>query len=126
MAQFKVKRKKVKSSLPKLSSINELSICVFIVKKRLEESLRKRINELSGRIVSVMQGVGVSRTTAFSSIKIGTDDVSVFITAVRDEDAGKFIKTIAKEFRLDKPGQGKGFIVEADGYLGAKALFIGE
>lgn len=110
----------------KLSEINEMSICVFIVKRKEEDRLKKIVKQFQGRVISIIRGIGVSRTSAFSSLKVGTDDMDVFLTAVRDEDVKKYMSNVSNEFELFKPGNGKGFAIEADGYLGAKALFIGD
>ena len=126
-------RSKVRHSLKtdnkkriKLSEINELSIAVFIVKRERENMLKERIKELNGRILSIMRGIGVSRSSVFESLKIGTDDCCVFLVTTRVEDVRDFMQTIAEEFELTIPGNGKGFTIDVDGYLGAKAVFVEE
>ena len=118
------KLKKQKKRKPRLSEINELSLSVFIVKRQDEDRLKQRIKELEGEIVSITRGIGVSRATVFESLKIGTDDVSVFFTLSRIEDVRDFMQQITEEFELCVPGNGKGFTIDVDGYLGAKAVFI--
>lgn len=109
---------------PKLNEINELSMCVFIVKRKEEARLKERINELGGKVVSTMRGIGVSRSSIFQSLKIGTDDVCVCFSLARIEDVKTYMHTIGNEFKLNEAGNGKGFTIDIDGYLGAKALFI--
>ncbi len=120
----KIKLKTNKKKKPKLSEINELSLSVFIVKRKDEDRLKFRIKELEGEILSITRGIGVSRATVFESLKIGTDDVSVFFVACRVEDVRDFMQTITEEFELCIPGNGKGFTIDVDGYLGAKGAFI--
>lgn len=108
----------------KLSEINELTISVFIVKRDNEDHLKARLNELGAKILSIMRGVGVSRQNVFESLRIGTDDCSVFLVTSRIEDVREIMQTISTEFALTVPGNGKGFTIDVDGYLGAKAIFI--
>ena len=108
----------------KLSEINELALSVLIIKRANEDKLRNRIKELDGEIVSITRGIGISRSTVFESLKLGTDDVSVFFVVSRVEDVRDFMQTITEEFEFCVPGNGKGFTIDVDGYLGAKAVFI--
>ena len=108
----------------KLNEINELSMAVFIVKRKDESSLQAKLNTLGAKIVSITRGIGVSRNTIFESLRMGTDDVCVFFAIARIEDVRDIMKTITEEFDLTYPGNGKGFVLDIDGYLGAKAKFL--
>lgn len=116
-------KKSTKRSV-KLNEINELSLAVFIIKRNQEDRLKERIQQLNAKVISITRGVGVSRNTIFESLKIGTDDVSIFFAASRVEDIRDLMQTITEEFELTIPGNGKGFVLDVDGYLGAKGLFI--
>jgi len=122
-SKAKIKLKSTRRK-PKLNEINELSLSVFIIKRKQEAKLKERINQLPAKILSITRGIGVSRNTIFESLKIGTDDVSVFLVVSRVEDVRDFMQTITEEFELCVPGNGKGFTIDIDGYLGTKALFI--
>ena len=122
--KVKFKLKKDKKKKPKLSEINELSLSVFIIKREQEDKLKNRIGDLQGEIISISRGKGVSRGSVFESFKIGADDVSVFFVLVRVEDVKDFMQIITEEFELCVPGNGKGFTIDIDGYLGSKAVFI--
>ena len=123
-SKVNLRLKKQKKRKPKLSEINELSLSIFIIKRAEENRLKERIKQLEGEIVSITRGIGVSRATVFESLKIGTEDVSVFFVLSRIEDVRDFMQTITEEFNLCVPGNGKGFVIDIDGYLGAKAVFI--
>lgn len=123
MAKLRV-RHELKKSKPKLSEINELTLSVFIVKRDIAPKLRKRINQLGAKILSEVRGKGVSRSSAFESLRVGSQDMTVFFATARVEDVRDFMHTISDEFNLAVPGNGKGFTIDIDGYLGAKALFI--
>lgn len=122
----KVKLRSQSNKKLRLGEINELSMAVFIIQREKENELKKRILELGGKNLSISWGTGISRNTVFESLKIGTEDVSVFFVMARVEDVREIMKTITEEFSLAIPGNGKGFIIDIDGYLGAKAPFIEE
>ena len=109
---------------PTLNEINELTMSIFIIKRGQEQKLREKITSLGGQILSILRGIGVSRYSVFESLKVGTDDCSVFFVISRVEDVRDMMQAIAEEFKLAVPGNGKGFCVDIDGYLGAKAMFI--
>lgn len=119
-----VKSRVKKKNQIKLSQIDELSMCVFIINRENEQKVKKRLDELQAKTVSILRGVGVSRYSMFSSLKIGTNDMSVILAISRKEDVRKVMRTIAIEFSIAKPGNGKSFVVDIDGYLGAKAKFV--
>lgn len=121
--KLKVKHS-IKRVKPKLSEINELAMAVFIVKRRDENRLSTKLKELGVEILSVTRGIGVSRNTVFESLKVGMEDVCVFFAMARVEDIRDIMETITEEFDLTFPGNGKGFVVDIDGYLGAKAKFL--
>lgn len=108
----------------KLSEIEDLSLCVFIVKKNIESKFKAKIIENDGKILSLTYGTGVSRASVFNSLKVGSDDVVIFFVTIRVEDVRKFMRIMSKEFELAVPGNGKGFVLDVNGYLGAKALFV--
>ena len=125
MATLKVKHKiKGAEKKLKLNEINELTMAVFIIDRSKENQLKERIKQLGAKIISITRGIGVYRNGIFDSIKIGTNDVSVFFVTTRVEDSRDLMQKISLEFELAVPGKGKGFTIDVDGYLGAKALFL--
>ena len=122
--KLKVKLKTPPQNNIKLSEINELSMIVFIIPREKEQSLSVRIKQLGGIILSITRGIGISRSTVFESLKIGTEDICVFFAMARVEDVRDIMQKISEEFALTIPGNGKGFIIDVDGYLGATAPFI--
>lgn len=122
--KFKDKRNRNSKSKIRLSDINELSMAIIIIKREKQDKLEQFIKEQDAEILSIVRGIGVSRNTIFESLKIGTDDVSVFFVACRIEDVREFMQNVAEKFALNVSGNGKGFTVDIDGYLGAKAIFI--
>ncbi len=121
-----IKSKAKKTTQIKLKQINELSMCVFIISREIEQKVKEKIEELQAKVVSIVRGNGISRFSLFSSLKIGTKDMSVIFAISRVEDVKKVMRTVAIDFSLAKPGNGKSFVIDIDGYLGAKAKFLGD
>lgn len=119
-----IKSKARKTTQIKLKQINELSMCVFIISREIEQKVKEKVEELQAKVVSIVRGNGISRFSLFSSLKIGTKDMSVIFAISRVEDVKKVMRTIAIDFSLAKPGNGKSFVIDIDGYLGAKAKFL--
>lgn len=121
-----IKSKAKKTTQIKLKQINELSMCVFIISREIEQKVKEKIEELQAKVVSIVRGNGISRFSLFLSLKIGTKDMSVIFAISRVEDVKKVMRTVAIDFSLAKPGNGKSFVIDIDGYLGAKAKFLGD
>lgn len=109
---------------PRLSEINELTLAVFIIKKEDSTKLRNLISQLGGKILSEVRAKGFSRSSAFEALKMGAHEMTVFFATTRVEDVRDFMQEISEKLKLSVPGNGKGFTIDIDGYLGAKALFI--
>lgn len=122
----KLKARKTRKRPIRLSEINEMSMCVFIISRDLEADVSKKIEQEQAKVVSIVRGIGISRYSMFASLKVGTQDMSVIFAIARQEDTKKVMKNVAVEFSLAKPGNGKSFAIDIDGYLGAKAKFIGD
>lgn len=108
----------------KLAEVNLLEICVFIVKKDLEEPIKEEIEHQTGRILSVVPANGISHSSMFEVVKTVGEPCIVVFAVARQEDAKKLIEQVSLKFEIYKPGHGRAFAVDVDGYLGAKALFI--
>ena len=108
----------------KLSQINNLVMCMFIVKQKLEKDVCKTINDIGGVVLNVSRGKGVSRYSVFEAFGVGNNEISLVIAEAREEDAKDIIKKVAEEFKFNIPGNGKGFALDIEGYMGAKAPFI--
>ena len=118
------KEKKVYMRKPKLSEINSLNIIVVIVPRDKQEKATEYILDRGGIILSVSRGKGISRATIFSGVGANEVPVSVIFSSARSEDAPSIITNLSSDFRLDIPGNGKAFMIDVLGYMGAKAPFI--
>lgn len=107
-----------------LSEINELVMCMFIVKREIEKGVCDCIAMADGVVIDVSRGKGVSRYSVFEAFGVGSSDISLIISQARKEDAEDLIKAVATEFKFNVPGNGKGFAINVEGYMGAKAPFV--
>ncbi len=106
------------------SQIDELSICCFLVKKeRLDDTLSFIVNN-GGRVISAVACSGISKKTIIESIN-GFEQNCYFIFAeCQKEITEVFMQTICKELEFYKRGQGKAFVLDVLGYMGAKGPFV--
>ena len=116
--------KKVYARKPKLSEINELNMMVVIVPRDKESKITEYIHLRGGIIMSKNRAKGVSRASLFSGIGANHVPVTVIFSALRSEDAPGIITKLSEDFRFDIPGNGKAFLIDVLGYMGAKAPFI--
>ena len=115
--------KKIKKSL-KISQINELTMCMFIVKRDSEKAVCSKIVEEGGVVLSVSRGKGVSRYSVLEAFGVGCNEISLIISQARREDAEELIRDVSTAFKFNVPGNGKGFALNIEGYMGAKAPFV--
>ena len=118
-----MKRIRARSKLS-LSEINELVMCMLIVKREIEKQVVKKVEEVGGIVVSISRGKGVSRYSIFEAFGVGSSDISLVISQARKEDAEDVIRAVSNEFKFNVPGNGKGFALNVDGYMGARAPFM--
>jgi len=121
-ASFKEKR--VFSRKPKLSEINMLNIIVVIVPREKESLVCNYAVDLGAVVLSKNRAKGVSRSNIFSGIGANETPVSVVFLTARSEESPMIITSLSEKFRLDIPGNGKAFMIDVLGYMGAKAPFI--
>ena len=105
-----------------LSDIDEVKMMVFIVSPELEKSVKESIGALGGRVLSVEKGTGIARNRSFV---FGEEYESYVIFAVaRKQDADNINVAIAIEHNFDQPNTGLGFVIDVEGYMGAKGILI--
>ena len=108
----------------KLSEIQELSMCLIIVKRELEKHAIDVIRDNRGIVLSRSRGKGVSRRSIFSGLGAGQTDCVCIFAMARVEEIKTLIDEVARVLDLEKPGNGKAMVLEIEGYMGAKAPFI--
>lgn len=106
------------------SQINELSMCCFVVKKEKLDDLFAFIVNNGGRVLSAIECVGQSRSELVQAFD-GFVSNNYFVLAMcQKEITDIFMLNVVKEFELNKKGNGKAFVVDILGYLGAKGPFV--
>lgn len=122
--KLSIRPKKVYTRKLKLSEITELSIAVFIVPRENETKVCSLIEQNRGVVLSKFKGKGLSRASVLTGIGAFLDDVSVVFSMARVEEVKDLVTNVSYVLNLDKPGNGKAFVIDVDGYMGAKAPFI--
>ena len=106
------------------SQLNELSMCCFVVKKENLDDLFAFIVNNGGRVLSAIECVGQSRSELVQAFD-GFVSNNYFVLAMcQKEITDIFMLNVVKEFELNKKGNGKAFVVDILGYLGAKGPFV--
>lgn len=106
------------------SQINELSMCCFVVKKENLDDLFAFIVNNGGRVLSAIECVGQSRSELVQAFD-GFVSNNYFVLAMcQKEITDIFMLNVVKEFELNKKGNGKAFVIDILGYLGAKGPFV--
>ena len=109
----------------KLSEIQEMGMCLIIVKRELESHALDVVKDNRGVVISRHRGKGISRTGLMSNIGAGLTDVVVIWSIARVEEIYTLAKEVGRVLDLEKPGNGKAMVIDVDGYMGAKAKLIG-
>ncbi len=105
------------------TQIGELSICCFIVKTEKLDDLLSFIVNNGGRVLSASLCTGISRHLIINSISANND--SYFVVAIcQKEITDIFMMNISREFRFNEKGNGKAFVLDVLGYMGAKGPFV--
>lgn len=106
------------------SQLNELSMCCFVVKKENLDDLFAFIVNNGGRVLSAIECVGQSRSELVQAFD-GFVSNNYFVLAMcQKEITDIFMLNVVKEFELNKKGNGKAFVIDILGYLGAKGPFV--
>lgn len=77
-----------------------------------------------GRIVSAVQASGVSRSMLANAFNGFVIDSYCIFAICQKEITDILMTNIAREFELNKKGNGKAFVIDILGYMGAKGPFV--
>lgn len=117
-----MKAKKIKKTFltHKLEDIDLVKFMTFVVTPELEEGVKIRIGSLGGRVLSVHRATGISGR----SIVAFNEEVPQFVifATARSEDAQNILLAIATEFNFQLSQTGKAWLVDVEGYMGAKGV----
>lgn len=106
------------------SQISELSMCCFIVKNDKLDDLLSFIVNNGGRVVSATMCSGISRSILLNSINGNSNDSHFVLAMCQKEITDIFMINICREFNINSKGNGKAFVLDILGYMGAKGPFV--
>lgn len=106
------------------SQIDELAICCFIINKSKLDDFENFIIFNGGRVISSMLCSGVSRGDKLNPLVGNTFDKYFVMAMCQKEVTDIFMLSICKEFKLNQKGNGKAFVLDVLGYMGAKGPFV--
>lgn len=106
------------------NQINELSMCCFIIKREKLDDILSFIVNNGGRVVSAVICSGISRNLLVNSINGNINDSYFVIALCQKEITDIFMLNVCREFNFNKKGNGKGFVLDILGYMGAKGPFV--
>lgn len=104
--------------------INELAMCCFIIKKDKLDDLHKFVVNNGGRVISAISSKGVSRASYFEVLNGETYETYTVLCMCQKEIADIFMLNVCREFKISDRGQGKAFMIDILGYMGAKGPFV--
>ncbi len=106
------------------NQINNLSMCVFIVQKDKHDELAEFILNNGGRVVSSILASGAEKHAILDSLSGFAFDHFVVMAICPEEIVETFMYNICKVFEFNKKKKGLAFMIDIDGYMGAKGPFV--
>ena len=77
-----------------------------------------------GRVLSAIASKGVTRGMILDMISGEFAETYTVLTVCQKEIADIFMLNICREFKFNKKGKGKAFVVDILGFMGAKGPFV--
>ena len=106
------------------NQINELAMCCFVIKKDKLDELHEFVVNNGGRIISAIPSKGVSRASVLEVFNGETYETYMVMAMCQKEVADIFMLNVCREFKFNKKGRGKAFMIDILGYMGAKGPFV--
>ncbi len=106
------------------NQISELALCCFIIRREKIDRLHEFIASNGGRVISAIPSKGVSRSTIFDALTSEYYETYTVLCVCQQEIADIFMLNICREFKFNKKGKGKAFVIDILGYMGAKGVFV--
>ena len=106
------------------NQIGELSMfCVSIKENKLDELFEFIVNN-GGRVVSAIPCAGVSHNS-IDMLVDGYKKEFYFVQSVcQKEIVDVLMMSLCREFKFNEKGNGKAFVIDVLGYMGAKGPFV--
>lgn len=106
------------------NQIGELSMfCVIIREDRLDELFEFIVNN-GGRVISAIPCEGSSHKTLDNLFDGFSRNYYLVISTCQIEIVDVLMLNLCREFEINKVGNGKAFVIDVLGYMGAKGPFV--
>lgn len=106
------------------SQIGDMSMfCITIKKNKLDDLFGFIVNN-GGRVVSAIPCAGVSRSSIYNVLDGYKKDFYLVVSMCQVEITETLMMSICREFEINKNGNGKAFVIDILGYMGAKGPFV--
>lgn len=106
------------------SQINEMSMfCVSIKKNNLDELFEFIVNN-GGRVISAVPCAGISHSAIDALVDGYKKDFYFVVSVCQIEIVDILMINLCREFEINKKGNGKAFVIDVLGYMGAKGPFV--
>ena len=106
------------------TQISEMSMfCVVISENKLDELFEFVVNN-GGRVISAVPCHGVSKNSFDKLVDGFINDEYFVISMCQKEIIDILMISLCREFKMNKSGNGKAFVIDILGYMGAKGPFV--
>ena len=106
------------------NQIGEMSMfCVVIKENKLDELFEFVVNN-GGRVVSAIPCHGVSKNSFDKLVDGFVNNEYIVVSMCQKEIIDVLMISLCREFKLYKKGNGKAFVIDILGYMGAKGPFV--
>lgn len=106
------------------SQVGEMSMfCVSIKKNKLDDLFEFIVNN-GGRVISAIPCAGVSHSSIDTVIDGYKKDFYLVVAMCQIEIIDVLMLSLCREFEINKKGNGKAFVIDVLGYMGAKGPFV--
>lgn len=106
------------------TQIGELSMfCVIIREDKLDKLFEFIVNN-GGRVISAIQCEGSSHRTIDNLFDGYSKNFYLVISTCQVEIVDVLMLNLCREFEINKVGNGKAFVIDVLGYMGAKGPFV--
>lgn len=106
------------------TQIGELSMfCVSIKENKLDDLLEFILNN-GGRVISAIPCAGISHSSFETVIDGYKKDFYFVMSMCQKEIVDTLMLNLCRAFEINKKGNGKAFVLDILGYMGAKGPFV--
>ena len=106
------------------NQIGEMSMfCVVIKENKLDELFEFIVNN-GGRVISALPCHGVSKNSFDKLVDGFINNEYLVISMCQKEIVDILMINLCREFKFNKSGNGKAFVIDILGYMGSKGPFV--